>query len=276
MLALAAPVAAMCACSASVQVQHESVRPTASASTLTRLNPVPASAAKAPSPPKGKPEFSASFYGTRLNTKVWETCYPWDSQSGCSNFGNKEYQWFMPGQDRVSKGILSLSAWRVATKGKNAAGKPEEYGCRSGMITTYKSFHFTYGFVQIVAKVPHSTGLWPALWFAAADLKFPPEFDMIEDWAGTKTETATFFHPVGAAQDRGLIPESLTKTWQTYSLSWTKSRLTFYVGKKVILTVTKRVPHQAMYFLADVAEYMKPAKGDCSGEMQIRSVKVWK
>jgi beta-glucanase (GH16 family) len=234
------------------------------------------SAAKLPSPPKGKPEFSASFYGLHLNTKVWDTCYPADSQSGCTNFGNKEYEWYVPGRVRLSKGVLSLSTRRVATKGKAADGKPKEYGCRSGMITSYPGFRFTYGFVQVVAKVPHKAGLWPALWLAAADLKFPPEIDMIEAWSGAKTETAAFLHPVGAPQDRGLIPESLTTNWQTYSLSWTKSRLTFYVGSKKVLTVTKRIPHQAMYFVANVAEYTKPEKGDCYGGMQIRSVKVWK
>lgn len=227
-------------------------------------------------PPKGKPEFSATFSGSHVKTKVWATCYPKSGTGGCTNFGNKEYQWYLPSQVRVSDRILDLSARRVATRGKAKNGKAEEYGCRSGMVTTYPSFHFTYGFVQVVAKVPHKAGLWPALWLAPVNGAYPPEIDMIEVWSGYKNETASFFHPVGAPQDRGYIPVSLTKSWQTYSLSWTKRRLTYYVGKKVVLTVTKRIPHQAMYFLANVAEYMAPKKGDCSGEMQIRSVKVWK
>lgn len=256
-----------------VQSAVSSAGASVSAVTPTRAEGATAAAAKLPKPPKGRPEFSATFFGSKLNTKIWDTCYP---SGRCTNFGNKEYEWYTAGQVRLSKGVLSLSARRTPTKGKAADGKAKEYGCRSGMITSYPGFRFTYGFVQVVAKVPHKAGLWPALWLAAANKKFPPEIDMIEDWSGTKTETAAFFHPIGAPQDRGYIPEKLTTNWQTYSLSWTKSRLTYYVGSKKVLTVTKRIPHQAMYFVANLAEFMKPEKGDCSGALQIRSVKVWK
>ncbi len=245
-----------------------SVRQAGSASAAAKAPKPP----KPPKPPKGKAEFSATFSGSKLDTKIWDTCYP---SGACTNYGNKEYEWYVPTRVRVSKGILTLSTWRVATAGKAEDGAAEEYGCRSGMVTTYPGFHFTYGFVQVVANIPHNAGLWPALWLHAMT-GYPPEIDMLEAWSGIKNETASFFHPVGAKTVRGLIPESLTKGWQTYSLSWTKSKLTYYVGGKVVLTVTKRVPHQPMYFVADLAEYMAPKKGDCSGEMQIRSVKVWK
>jgi hypothetical protein len=31
-----------------------------------------------------------------------------------------------------------------------------------------------------------------------------------------------------------------------------------------------------MYLIANVAEYLKPAYGNCTGQMLIKSVKVWK
>jgi hypothetical protein len=31
-----------------------------------------------------------------------------------------------------------------------------------------------------------------------------------------------------------------------------------------------------MYFIANLAEYLRPAAGNCSGAMLIKSVKVWK
>jgi len=234
-------------------------------------------AAKAVAPPKGKPEFSATFSGTRLNTKIWDTCYPEASQSGCTNFGNKEYQWYVPSQVKVSGGVLRLIARRVKTIGKSATGKRKVYECRSGMVTSYPGFHFKYGFVQIVADVPHSAGLWPALWMAPADGQYPPEADLLESW-GADQETASFYHPVpaGAKQDRGLIPVKLTRGWQTYSLRWTHSKLTYYVGNKVVLTVKSKTPHLAMYLIANVAEYASPKAGRCNGQMLIRSVKVWK
>ena len=34
--------------------------------------------------------FSSDFAGSRLNPRVWDTCYPWAKKSsGCTNFSNK-------------------------------------------------------------------------------------------------------------------------------------------------------------------------------------------
>jgi beta-glucanase (GH16 family) len=232
-------------------------------------------AANAIAPPSGTPVFSATFRGTRLNKKVWDTCYPFMKQGGCTNFGNKEYEWYMPSQVRVWGGYLRLVATRERTQGTTATGAPKTYFCRSGMVTSYPGFKFKYGFVQMVADVPHAAGLWPALWLAAANFSFPPEMDMIESW-GVNHEEAAFFHPVGASWRKASIPLSLTKGWQTYSLRWTRTRITFYVGSHVVLTITKNVPHQLMYIVANVAEYVRPATGNCTGRMLIKSVKVWK
>lgn len=235
-------------------------------------------------PPQGEPVFSTTFTGTRLNTSVWSTCYPeftgvMGARGGCRNFGNREEaEWYLPSQDKVYGGVLHLVAQRLPTGGTASLnGTPKEYDCRSGMITSYPSLKFKYGFIQVVAKIPHAPALWPALWLAATNEAYPPEIDMVESW-GVNKLTGSFLHPLpkGTYRDRGLIPVNLTTGWQTYSLSWTRSELTYYTGNKVILIVRKNVPHQAMYFLANVAEYLPPHGGDCSGQMLIRSVKVWK
>ena len=228
-------------------------------------------------PPRGKPEFSATFTASKLNTKIWGICYPWLSSSGCTNTGNNdEYEWYLPSQVKVSGGLLRLTAKRETTAGKNSAGAKKVYDCRSGLVTTHPGINFKYGFVQIVADVPHKTGLWPALWLHASDEQFPPEIDMLESW-GVNHEEATFFHPVGAKYSKGSVPLSLTQGWQTYSLRWTPSKLTYYVGSKVVLAITKRVPHQKMYIIANVADYVNPKTGGgCNGTMLIKSVKIWK
>jgi beta-glucanase (GH16 family) len=240
------------------------------------------SLAAAPAPPRGKPNFSATFSGKKLNTKVWSTCFPWaDVPAGCTNFGNKqEAEWYLPGQDRVSGGLLHLVAQRQKTTGKNSAGQYKAYYCRSGMITSFPSLRFKYGFIQIVAKIPHAAGLWPAIWLSAANLRYPPEMDIVESW-GVKQETAAFLHPSPStayvrSRDRALIPVAWTTNWQTYTLRWTTSKVTYYIGTRAVLTVTKNIPHQDMYLIANVAEYLPAKSGLCNGQMEIKSVKYWK
>jgi beta-glucanase (GH16 family) len=229
-----------------------------------------------PKPPSGKPAFDATFGGHRLNTKDWDTCYPLDSQKGCTNFGNhQEAEWYLPSQVKVSGGLVHLVAQRKKTEGTGSNGKPKVYECRSGMITSYPGFKFEYGFVQVVANIAHANGLWPALWLAAANGKYPPEIDMVESW-GVNVLTASFYHPVTGKGSRGKYSPALTRGWQTYSLSWTKSTLKYWVGSKLVLTVKRNVPHQSMYFLADLAEYLPAKPGRCNGQTEIRSVKIWK
>jgi beta-glucanase (GH16 family) len=235
------------------------------------------SSAAAPTP-KRRPTFDATFGGSKLDTKVWDTCYPklTNYKGGCTNYGNKmETEWYLPSQVKVSGGVVRLIAQREKTVGRTSTGKRKVYGCRSGMITSYPGFKFEYGTVQIVAKIPHANGLWPALWLASADGKYPPEMDMVESW-GVDAETASFFHPVTGQQVRAKYSPALTRGWQTYTLSWTRNTLRYYVGSGLVLTIKKNVPHQRMYFIANVAAYVPAKVGRCNSQLDIRSVKIWK
>jgi beta-glucanase (GH16 family) len=260
-----------------VSAEPGSRAPSASAATLAQAVVAADSAAKVPTL-AGKPVFDATFHGTHLNTKIWDTCYPKlaNYNGGCRNWGNpEEAEWYLPSQVKVSGGDVRLVAQRKRTVGTTSTGARQVYGCRSGMITSYPGFKFEYGFVQIVASIPHGRGLWPALWLAAANGQFPPEIDMVESW-GVNVLTGSFYHPVTGTHSRATYPPKLTKGWQTYSLSWTRSKLKFWVGSKLVLTVTKNVPHQRMYLLADLAEYLPAKRGYCTGQLMIKSVKVWK
>jgi beta-glucanase (GH16 family) len=126
----------------------------------------------------------------------------------------------------------------------------------------------------VVARIPAQRTLWPALWLAAANGSWPPEIDILESW-GVGT-SAAFFHPVGGSQVKGKIPGSVAIGWHTFALSWTKSRLTWLIDGKQILTVRQGIPNQKMYFIANLAVYRRPAHpGQCDGSLLIRSIKLW-
>ena len=77
--------------------------------------------------PKGAPEFDASFTGSRLNTSVWSTCYPWiHDGGGCTNFGNAktEHEWYLPSQDRVYGGSPAPGCETRAHERGNRHGRP--------------------------------------------------------------------------------------------------------------------------------------------------------
>jgi len=226
--------------------------------------------------PKGwKLTFNASFAGTKLNTKIWSTCYYWASDGGCTNNPNLEYEWYLPSQATVSDGALHLVAQRTPTKGIASNGTPKTYSCRSGMVTTAPSFNFKYGVVQITAHIPYNTGLWPALWLASTNHQLPAEIDILEHWH-TDSFVDVFLHPLGADQIGGPVttPKNLSAGWHTFRLYWTKNLLIWYIDGVQVYSVTTDVPQLDMYLIANLADD-RNGPTSCTGTMMIKSVQVW-
>jgi beta-glucanase (GH16 family) len=230
--------------------------------------------AAAPEPPESwKLKFDAAFTGSNLDTHTWETCYPW-AASGCTNFGNTEFQWYLASQDKVRDGVLQLVAQREPTRGTNKNGEPKEYACRSGMVTSYPSLRFEYGYIEITAEIPFGNGLWPAFWLAAANQKWPPEIDILEHW-GTELNGKAYLHPTtGPRQSDVFNTPNLASGWHTFSLYWTETQLIWYYDGNQVFSTTTGIPHQEMYLIANLADY-QPGPRTCAGSLLIKSVKLW-
>jgi beta-glucanase (GH16 family) len=223
-------------------------------------------------------KFDPSFAGKSIDTSVFGTCYPWSTGTvGCTNYGNtsdEEKEWYLAPQDQVSGGTLRLVAQREPTPGISQKGAPEEYECRSGMITTYPGFNFEYGYVQVVAKIPFGNGLWSAIWLAAANKKWPPEVDILEHWH-SDAQGKVYLHPLSGVRQGGPVSmPNLSQGEHTFALKWTPTQLTWYYDGNQVFSTTTGVPHQSMYLIANLADdTLTP--GSCSGAMSIKSIKVW-
>jgi beta-glucanase (GH16 family) len=221
-------------------------------------------------------KFDATFPGSQLNSQVWSTCYPWAS-GGCTNFGNTDdpdLEWYQKPQDQVNGGVLHLVAQRESTVGVDKRGAAKEYDCRSGMVTTYPSLRFEYGYVQVTAQIPFGKGLWPALWLASANEKWPPEVDMLEHW-GSEAAGTVYLHPLTGARQGGPVSmPGLATGWHTFGLYWSDNRLTWYYDGVQVLTTSVGVPQQEMYLIANLADD-NTSPGACSGSLLIKSVQVW-
>jgi beta-glucanase (GH16 family) len=220
--------------------------------------------------------FNSSFEGNQLNTQVWGTCYPW-STSGCSNFGNTsdpDQEWYQASQAQVSGGALHLVAERAPTPGLNSQGAAKTYACRSGMVTTYPSLNFKYGYIQITAQIPFGKGLWPALWLAASNKNWPPEVDILEHWA-SEPAGKVYLHPLSGARQGGDVSmPGLSAGMHTFGLYWTKTQLAWYYDGTQVFTTSVGIPQQDMYLIANLA-VDDASPGGCSGSLLITSVKVW-
>ncbi|MGH2896445.1 MAG: glycoside hydrolase family 16 protein, partial [Solirubrobacteraceae bacterium] len=202
----------------------KTAKPTASAKASTTAKPTATAAAGAAAAPLTltvpagwRLAFDPGFSGS-LDTSTWATCYDWaPSGAGCTNNPSIEKEWYLPSQVSVSGGTLNLTAKQEATQGVTN-GVAKTYSCRSGMVTSKPGFNFTYGLVQITAKLPYGTGLWPALWLAATSDQWPPELDIMEHWY-SEPQAKVYDHTIGSKYIGGPVPTpaNLSAGFHTYS-----------------------------------------------------------
>jgi beta-glucanase (GH16 family) len=84
-----------------------------------------------------------------------------------------------------------------------------------------------------------------------------------------------YLHTAGPTQETH-VPAPDLGAWHTYALSWEPDQLTWYLDGEQVYSTSDYVPHQLMYFVANVAESEQlTATAGCEGTMQIRSVKIW-
>jgi beta-glucanase (GH16 family) len=176
--------------------------------------------------------WSDEFDGTTLNTAIW-------SLQLISNPNNNELEYYtdrVPDNSFVSGGYLTIRA------------KPESYGGRSftsAKLITRNKKDFTYGRVEVRAKLPVGQGMWPAIWMMPTDSVYggwpgSGEIDIMEHVTcdlnnihGT-IHTGAYNWPMGT-QIGATTPVVSAADWHVYALEWTSLRIQMFVDDKLYM-----------------------------------------
>lgn len=257
------------------------------------LAPLAAAGAQGPQMPGGGGRwtlvFSDEFNGSSLDKSKWTTCYWW-ADDGCTNLGNRELQWYLRANVRVSNGHLHLIAQRQKVRGIRS----RTFHYTSGMVTTGAShpsrttrFEFQYGFAEMRAKIPAGKGLHPAFWMLPAGQHENPEVDIMEVLGQSPRTLHTYLHyldksgrehRVGGPHHTG----DLSAGWAVYGLEWQRGRLSWYLNGKEIWRDDNpaHIPSEPMYLLVNLAVGGNwPGKPSSAtvfpAEMVVDYVRVW-
>jgi beta-glucanase (GH16 family) len=228
--------------------------------------------------------FQDEFDATSLNPALWATCYDWNN-AGCTNAGNHELEWYLPGQVSVSSGALNLSAVRRTTAGTDG----HVYPWASGMVTTGRDNWdavprrtFTGGYFAASIQIPAQAGMFPAFWLMPQTRETPPELDIAEFIGTTDTVQMTVHWPengknVAAAETYG--PKDFPGGYHVFALDWEKDSLTWYVDGVARFhdTDPAHIPTGPMELLLNLAVgYPKAPPDDVSvANMKVDWVRVW-
>ncbi len=113
----------------------------------------------------------------------------WEPERGFAR--NHEAQWYQQENAYCQDGSLVIEARREKRKNptyKDNADKNDWRRSRkhieytSSSLTTRRSFSFTYGRMEVRAKIPTASGAWPAIWLLGKGMEWPScgEIDVME------------------------------------------------------------------------------------------------
>lgn len=211
--------------------------------------------------------FSDDFYGTTLNLSNWSTCYDWrkPSETGCTNSGNLEQEWYTSSQVKVKAGVLYLTAINLPID-VAVQGQAKSFSYQSGMInsgpgSTNSKAHWvgTYGYFESRIKVQKGQGVWPAFWLLPADRNWPPEIDVMEflgNKPGEILQTLHWEQDAKPAKDETRISKTIdySNNWHTYGVDWQPGKIDWYIdGVKTKTFEGKEVPSEPMEIIINLA-----------------------
>ncbi|MFT7049852.1 MAG: hypothetical protein ACJAZK_000441 [Psychroserpens sp.] len=198
-------------------------------------------------------------FNTVYNDLVWEDEFDvdgapdaanWTYDLGAGGWGNQELQSYTNNAENVivENGFLKITA------------KADGSGYTSARLKSEDLYEFTYGRVEVRAKLPASQGTWPAIWTLGEDYQtniWPAcgELDIMEQKGQDKnTVLATAHHPAvspGAGDSGSTVLTTSTTEFHNYTMEWTPDTITFLVDDNVYHTVANSpdLPFDSDFFL---------------------------
>ncbi len=170
--------------------------------------------------------WSDEFDGPTINTSYWTF------ETGAGGWGNNELQNYTNGSNaHIQDGKLIITAKKVDDS--KVAGSYTS----TRMVSLGKK-EFTYGKIEVRAKLPSGTGIWPAIWMLGSNINsvgWPAcgEIDIME-YVGYQPNIvhATVHTSTGFAENGDGSPKTLNtaeEEFHIYGLLWNESSLTFYI-----------------------------------------------
>ena len=163
----------------------------------------------------------------------------YDIGNGNNGWGNNEKQYYTRADNDnviIEDGLLKITAIKESYRG---------YEYTSTRILTQDKFSFTYGKVEVRAKLPSGGGTWPAIWMLGDNISsvgWPKcgEIDIMEHVGNRPGWTSSAIHNnagYGGTYfgDEQFI-EDATTDFHVYGVLWSEERIEFSVDNEIYFT----------------------------------------
>ncbi|TDX01162.1 family 16 glycosylhydrolase [Dinghuibacter silviterrae] len=163
----------------------------------------------------------------------------WNYEQGGSGWGNQELENYT---NRIQNAFLSSGVLVIEARQESYGGN----NYTSARLDTYGKHSFTHGRIDIRAKLPVSTGMWPALWMLGNNINtgtaWPAcgEMDIMELIGTYPSRVTGSIHWEQANNTEGtfnnnynLSGVNFSQAFHTFSEVWTQDSVTYLVDNQV-------------------------------------------
>jgi len=188
--------------------------------------------------------WSDEFSGTEIDRSKWS-----NEVNGYGG-GNNEQQYYSdsPKYSFVKDGNLNMSVYRDTHT--TSDGKTQPYSS-SRLRSIYRG-EWTYGRIEIRAKLPSGQGIWPALWMLPTNSPYGGwaaggEIDIVESRGSEVDKTIGTLHfgdnwPKNAykGSETKFTGKNAAEDFHTYMVEWKKDEISWYLDGKKWQTIEKK------------------------------------
>lgn len=198
------------------------------------------------------PQYNNLVWSDEFNTNGAPDSAKWgyDLGTGTNGWGNNEAQTYTSSSDNVivSNGTLKITAKKVGSS------------YTSARLKTEGKFDFTYGKVEVRAKLPSGGGTWPAIWMLGADYAtntWPAcgEIDIMEHKGNEPNKIHGTLHYPGNSGGNGngntTTITNASSEFHVYKTVWSPASVQIFVDDVLFHTVpnTSALPFNKDFFM---------------------------
>ncbi|WP_291985740.1 glycoside hydrolase family 16 protein [Luteitalea sp.] len=203
-----------------------------------------AQVASSPAPPPATLAGHALVWHDEFDREGLPDPTRWSYDVGGHGWGNQEPQFYTAGRRenaRVEGGHLIIEARRDAWEGAPYT---------SARLVTRGKGDWTYGRLEIRARLPRGRGSWPAIWMLATTsgaMKWPDdgEIDIMEHVGfdhGTvhaSVHTKAYHHSIGTQKTAKVTVADASEAFHVYSVDWDRDRVAVAVDGRTYFTFAR-------------------------------------
>lgn len=205
----------------------------------------------------------------------------WGYDVGGGGWGNNELQYYTENRlenARVENGKLIIEA------------RKENYGNReytSARLVTRNKGDWKYGRIEVMARLPHGRGTWPAIWMLPTNWVYGSwpksgEIDIME-YVGFdpgivhgSIHTEAYNHIIGTQKTDTIIVPDAETNFHLYAIEWDAEKIDFFVDSRKYFTfVNEHTGYQVWPFDQAFHLLLNIAVGGNWGGMQGIDPTIW-